>query len=130
MVEPHEPDLGTRLLLAGHVHRRRGIVADQHGRQPRPAATAVDPLADLVAHLGAYLLGDRLAVDQTRTHLSPTLPVGFRKPAELRMAACWSVTPTPPRTPPPARRSTPRRSCTESRRWRRSRPTRPSSPAG
>ena len=58
-----DPDLQAGPLLVGHVHRRGGILADEHRRQARARAAGGRPGLHLLARLAADLGGDRLAVD-------------------------------------------------------------------
>ena len=63
-VERADADLGARLLLAADVDRARGVVAHEHGRETGRLVARGDPRRDLLAHLGADLLGDGLPVDE------------------------------------------------------------------
>src|SRR5215216_5072461 len=68
MVERLDAGLGRRALLACDVDRRGGIVADEHGREPRRVVSGLQPRGDLVGDLRAHLLRDRLPVDDRRRH--------------------------------------------------------------
>ena len=68
VVEALDADLGGRPLLAADVLRRRRVIADQHGRQAGRVVAGLHPRGDVLRHLGAHLLGDRLSVDDPGRH--------------------------------------------------------------
>src|SRR5262249_6185339 len=68
VMEGADPDLLTGFTLAPHVDRRRLVVADQHGREPRGPAEVGDEPLDLAADPLAHRCGDGLAVDHGGAH--------------------------------------------------------------
>ena len=68
LVEGRHPDLGAGALLAADVHRRGGILADEHRRQARRPPAARGERGDLLGDLRAHARGDRLAVDDRGCH--------------------------------------------------------------
>ena len=89
VVEVVEAHRGGVLLDLAAVELRAAVVAHEDGRHARLDA-ARGELLDLGDDLGAHLLGDRLAVDDLRCHVSPVL---CRLPCARRAAArasAWS----------------------------------------
>ena len=67
-VDRHDADLDARSLLGAHVHVRRGVVTDQHGREPGGRSRARGELAHPSGHFAAHARGDRLAIDDRGPH--------------------------------------------------------------
>ena len=74
VVEPADPGLGARLLLAADVDGARRVVADQDGGEAGRLVARGDPRRDLLAHLVAHLLRDRLAVNQRHRARQASVP--------------------------------------------------------
>ena len=69
MREALDPDLGAGLLLAGDVHGRRRVIADQGSWRDRGwACPTRTPRIDVRRHLRADLLRDRLTIDERGCH--------------------------------------------------------------
>ncbi len=67
-VEGHHADLDARALLAGDIHSRGGVIADEHGRETRRAADFAREHLDVASDVGAHSSGDRPAVDDRCAH--------------------------------------------------------------
>src|SRR5579862_2939474 len=68
VVEALYSHLGARLALPGHIHRRRGVVADEDRGESRWAANHGRELGHLGGYVLAQALGCGTAVDDGGTH--------------------------------------------------------------